>query len=164
MAHGVDKIYPTHILASRWERPRIPVATAIFPCFDNGHTSGTNRNTANKLVQAIYRLADEIERQFQRQPLYLRYPVSKGNKCNNLNQTVCGECNMAATKLEKRVYQLPDEIETKFQYFRSPAFLMRLMQTLSGQTSFPEKTIWRYLFIGHHHGFSESGLIRMCFY
>ena len=42
--HGRGKLFSRHISASRWDRTK--VLTAVFPIFDNGHSNGTNGNTA----------------------------------------------------------------------------------------------------------------------
>jgi len=69
----------------------------------------------NKLVQSIYRLVDEIEKLFQRKPLYLRCPVTQGKNVDNLNQTGSGQSNMVASKPEILLTQLLEEIKTKFR-------------------------------------------------
>jgi len=88
--------------------------------------SGQSKMVVYKLVLSIYRLVDEIERRFQRKPLYLKCPVTQGKNGDNLNQTGSGKFNMAASKPEILISQLLDEIETKFRWldlhFLDPAF------------------------------------------
>ena len=135
-AMGYTKYYPRrHISASQWNRATIPTAA---PIFDNGHSNGTNGNTArlnrkwkildSGLASRINKVACRRDRTTPTANSVLQMSGKPPKKnCDNLNQTGSLNCNMAVSKPEIPISQLPADrpLETKSQrlnlHFRGPA-------------------------------------------